>query len=293
MITKDSKILVTGVKGQLGFDCVRELTERGYKNVLGIDKDELDITDEKAVDKFITDYQPDVVMHNAAWTAVDKAEQMPDAVYKVNALGPKYIAEACKKVGAVMFYISTDYVFDGKGTRFFETNDPKNGLSVYGKTKGQGEDFIRGLLTKYFIIRISWAFGSNGHNFIRTMISLADNGKKELSIVDDQIGSPTYTYDLSKLMCDMMVTEKYGTYHATNEGVCSWAEFADFIFKTAGLTVKVNPVSTEEYRKLVPNQAARPLNSRMSKESLVKAGFRKMPTWQDATERYIHDQLKR
>jgi dTDP-4-dehydrorhamnose reductase len=293
MITKDSKILVTGVKGQLGFDCVRELTERGYKNVLGIDKDELDITDEKAVDKFITDYQADVVMHNAAWTAVDKAEQMPDAVYKVNALGPKYIAEACKKVGAVMFYISTDYVFDGKGTRFFETTDPKNGLSVYGKTKGQGEDFIRGLLTKYFIIRISWAFGLNGHNFIRTMISLADSGKKELSIVDDQIGSPTYTYDLSKLMCDMMVTDKYGTYHATNEGVCSWAEFADFIFKTAGLMVKVNPVSTEEYRKLVPNQAARPLNSRMSKESLVKAGFRKMPTWQDATERYIHDQLKR
>jgi dTDP-4-dehydrorhamnose reductase len=284
---------VTGVKGQLGFDCVRELTERGYKKVLGIDKDELDITDEKAVDKFITDYQPDVVMHNAAWTAVDKAEQMPDAVYKVNALGPKYIAEACKKVGAVMFYISTDYVFDGKGTRFFETTDPKNGLSVYGKTKGEGEDFIRGLLTKYFIIRISWAFGLNGHNFIRTMISLADSGKKELSIVDDQIGSPTYTYDLSKLMCDMMVTDKYGTYHATNEGVCSWAEFADFIFKTAGLTVKVNPVSTEEYRKLVPNQAARPLNSRMSKESLVKAGFRKMPTWQDATERYIHDQLKR
>jgi dTDP-4-dehydrorhamnose reductase len=236
MITKDSKILVTGVKGQLGFDCVRELTERGYKKVLGIDKDELDITDEKAVDKFITDYQPDVVMHNAAWTAVDKAEQMPDAVYKVNALGPKYIAEACKKVGAVMFYISTDYVFDGKGTRFFETTDPKNGLSVYGKTKGEGEDFIRGLLTKYFIIRISWAFGLNGHNFIRTMISLADSGKKELSIVDDQIGSPTYTYDLSKLMCDMMVTDKYGTYHATNEGVCSWAEFADFIFKTAGLT---------------------------------------------------------
>jgi dTDP-4-dehydrorhamnose reductase len=293
MITKDSKILVTGVKGQLGFDCVRELTERGYKKVLGIDKDELDITDEKAVDKFITDYQPDVVMHNAAWTAVDKAEQMPDAVYKVNALGPKYIAEACKKVGAVMFYISTDYVFDGKGTRFFETTDPKNGLSVYGKTKSEGEDFVTAALTRYFIIRISWVFGINGHNFIKTMISLADSGKKELSIVDDQIGSPTYTYDLSKLMCDMMVTEKYGTYHATNEGVCSWAEFADFIFKTAGLTVKVNPVSTEEYRKLVPNQAARPLNSRMSKESLVKAGFKKMPTWQDATERYIHDQLKR
>jgi dTDP-4-dehydrorhamnose reductase len=293
MISKDSRILITGVKGQLGFDCVRELKERGYKDVLGIDREELDITDSQAVKAFIDSYHPDVVMHNAAWTAVDKAERMPDAVYQVNALGPQYIAEACKKVGAIMFYISTDYVFDGKGTRFFHTTDPKDGLSVYGKTKGQGEDFVQAVLTSFFIIRISWVFGINGNNFIKTMLKLADSGKKELNIVNDQIGSPTYTYDLSKLMADMMVTEKFGIYHATNEGICSWAEFATDIFKEAKCDVVVHPVSTEEYRKLVPNQASRPLNSRMSKESLEKAGFQRLPTWQDATSRYIHGELKR
>jgi dTDP-4-dehydrorhamnose reductase len=293
MINKDSKILVTGFKGQLGYDCVRELKERGYNNVLGIDRDELDITDEAAVHKFIKEYRPDVVMHNAAWTAVDKAEQMPEAVYAVNSLGSKYIAEACKEVGATMFYISTDYVFNGTGTKPFEVNDPKEGLSVYGKTKAQGEDFVRGTLDKHFIIRISWVFGINGNNFIKTMLKLADMGKTELNIVCDQIGSPTYTYDLSKLMCDMMVTEKYGTYHATNEGFTNWAEFASFIFKTAGIDMKVNPVTTEEYKKLVPNQADRPLNSRMSKSSLVEAGFNLMPSWQDATARYIKNELKR
>ena len=293
MITKESKILVTGVKGQLGYDCGRELKEHGYKNVLGIDKEELDITNEKAVQNYILSYKPDVVMHNAAWTAVDKAEQMPDAVYAVNALGPKYIAEACKKISATMFYISTDYVFDGKGNKPFEVDDPKGGLSVYGKTKLAGENFVREILDKYFIIRISWVFGINGHNFIKTMLSLADKGLKEINVVSDQIGSPTYTYDLSKLMCDMMVTEKYGTYHATNEGFCSWAEFADYIFKTAGIDMKVNPVTTEEYKKLILNQADRPLNSRLSKQSLIDAGFSLMPTWQNATERYIHNELKR
>lgn len=293
MINKDSKILVTGFKGQLGYDCVRELKERGYTNVLGIDRDELDITDEVAVHKFIKKYRPDVVMHNAAWTAVDKAEQMPEAVYAVNSLGPKYIAEVCKEVGATMFYISTDYVFNGLGDKPFEVNDPKEGLSVYGKTKAQGEDFVRNTLDKHFIIRISWVFGVNGNNFIKTMLKLADMGKTELNIVCDQIGSPTYTYDLSKLMCNMMVTEKYGTYHATNEGFTNWAEFASFIFKTAGIKMKVNPVTTEEYKKLVPNQADRPLNSRMSKQSLVDAGFSKMPSWKDATTRYIHNELKR
>lgn len=293
MITKESKILVTGFRGQLGYDCVRELKERGYNKVLGIDRDELDITDEAAVKKYINDYRPDVVMHNAAWTAVDKAEQMPEAVYAVNALGPKYIAEACKEIGATMFYISTDYVFNGKGEEPFMVNDPKEGLSVYGKTKALGEDFVRGTLDKHFIIRISWVFGINGNNFIKTMLKLADMGKTELNIVCDQVGSPTYTYDLSKLMCDMMVTEKYGTYHATNEGFTNWAEFASFIFKTAGIDMKVNPVTTEEYKKLVSNQADRPLNSRMSKNSLLASGFNLMPSWQDATARYIHDELIR
>lgn len=288
MIAKDSRILVTGYKGQLGYDCVRELKERGYQNVLGIDKDELDITDEGKVHDFILGYKPDVVMHNAAWTAVDKAEEMPDAVYKVNALGPKYIAEACKEAGALMFYISTDYVFDGKGEKLFEVDSPKDGLSVYGKTKSQGEDFVTSVLDKYFIIRISWVFGINGHNFIKTMLKLSDT-HKELSVVDDQIGSPTYTYDLSKLMCDMMVTEKYGIYHVTNEGYCSWAEFAKYIFEVAKKDVIVHPVSTIEYKRLVPNQADRPLNSRMSKTSLDKAGFARLPSWKDAVRRYIEE----
>lgn len=292
MITKDSRILVTGVKGQLGYDCLRELQERGYHNVRGIDIEDLDITDEEAVMSYISQYKPDVVMHNAAWTAVDKAEELKEKVYQVNALGPKYIAKACKEVGALMFYISTDYVFNGLGDKPFEVDDPKEGLSVYGKTKAQGEDFVKEMLERYFIIRISWVFGINGKNFIKTMLSLADRGLKQLNVVSDQIGSPTYTYDLSKLMCDMMVSDRYGIYHATNEGYCSWAEFAAFIFKEAKIEMKINPITTMEYRKLVPNQADRPYNSRMSKESLSKAGFKRLPSWQDATSRYIHNELK-
>ena len=288
---KNTKIIVTGVKGQLGFDCVRRLNEAGYTNVIGIDIEDLDITDEEAVHSFIKKERPDVFMHNAAWTAVDKAEEMPEAVYKVNALGPKYIAEGCKEVGAKMIYISTDYVFDGKGEKFFEVDDPKCGLSVYGKTKAQGEDFVRSICEKHFIVRISWVFGVNGRNFIKTMLKLANDGKKELSIVSDQIGSPTYTYDLAKLLVEMMGTEKYGTYHATNEGVCSWAEFAEYIFEVANKDVVVHPVTTEEYMKMVANQASRPLNSRMSKASLDKAGFNRLPSWKDAVNRYIKNEL--
>jgi len=288
MIRKDSRILVTGIRGQLGFDCLRELRERGYSQILGLDREELDITDEAKVHQVIREYRPDVVMHNAAWTAVDKAESMPEAVFQVNALGPKYIAEACREVGAAMFYISTDYVFDGKGTTPFEVDDPKRGLSVYGKTKSAGEDFVRAALTRYYILRISWVFGINGHNFVRTMLNLA-NTHRELNVVDDQIGSPTYTYDLSKLMCDMMVREKYGIYHATNEGFTSWAQFAQFIFAESHKDVLVHPVSTEEYQHLVPNQAKRPLNSRLSKKSLDEAGFPRLPSWQDATRRYLHE----
>jgi dTDP-4-dehydrorhamnose reductase len=289
MISKESKILVTGVKGQLGFDCVRELKERGYINILGIDKDELDITDEVAVHKFINEYKPDVVMHNAAWTAVDKAEQFKDAVYAVNALGPKYIAEACKEVNAKMVYISTDYVFEGTGTKEYEIDDPKKGLSVYGSTKSAGEDFVKSSLDKYFIVRISWVFGKNGNNFVKTMLKLADSGKTELNVVCDQIGSVTYTYDLSKLLCDMIETDKYGVYHATNEGFISWADFAKEIFALSNKNVKVNYVTTEEYKKLVPQQADRPLNSRMSKKSLTDAGFNHLPDWKDALRRYLKE----
>ena len=290
---KNTKIIVTGVKGQLGFDCLRVLKEQGFTNVIGVDKDELDITDEKAVNDFIVKEKPEVVMHNAAWTAVDKAEENKDLVYQVNALGPKYIAEACKKVNAKMVYISTDYVFDGKGDKYFEIDDLKNGLSTYGVTKSKGEDFVKENLTKYFIVRISWVFGINGHNFIKTMLNLAKKGIKELNVVDDQIGSPTYTYDLAKLLVEMIQTDKYGVYHATNEGVCSWAEFAKYIFEVTKQDVTIHPVSTEEYMKLVPNQAKRPLNSRMSKESLTKAGFSKLPTWQDAVNRFIKNELEK
>lgn len=231
MIKLNAKILVTGAYGQLGYDVCKELKNRGYTNVVGIDVNELDITDEKAVHEFINNYKPDLIMHNAAWTAVDKAEENEEKVYAVNSLGTKYLAETAKEVGAKMMYISTDYVFDGKGNNFFEVDSQKNGLSVYGKTKSKGEDFVRSILKEYWIIRISWVFGINGNNFIKTMLKLAKAGKKELNVVDDQIGSPTYTYDLAKLMCDMIETDKYGVYHATNEGICSWYEFAKYIFE--------------------------------------------------------------
>ena len=288
-MSKVMRILVTGVKGQLGYDCVRELTERGYTNVKGIDIDDLDLTKENDVKKYLNEYKPDIVMHNAAWTAVDKAELMPDKVYEVNALAPKYIAEACKEVNAKMIYISTDYVFDGLGDKPFNVDDPKDGLSVYGKTKAQGEVFVTSTIDNYFIVRISWVFGKNGNNFVKTMLKLASMGKTELNVVCDQIGSVTYTYDLSKLLCDMIETENYGIYHATNEGFISWAEFAREIFKQKGLNVKVNDVTTEEYLKMVPQQAKRPLNSRMSKESLDKAGFKRLPDWKDALSRYLKE----
>lgn len=288
-MNKNMRILVTGVKGQLGYDCVRELKERGYQNVLGIDREALDITKEEDAHKFICEYKPDVIMHNAAWTAVDKAEQEKEAVYAVNSLGTKYIADAAKLVNAKMVYISTDYVFEGTGNEAYEVDSPKKGLSVYGVTKSKGEDFVRETLTKYFIVRISWVFGINGNNFVKTMLKLAAMGKKELNVVSDQIGSVTYTYDLSKLLCDMIETDKYGVYHATNEGFISWYDFAKKIFELANVDMKVNPVTTEEYKKLVPQQASRPLNSRLSKKSLVDAGFKLLPNWEDALARYIKE----
>ena len=284
------RIVVTGVKGQLGYDCVRELKERGYKDVIGIDKDELDITDEKAVREYFQKVRPDVIMHNAAWTAVDKAEECIDIVKKVNVDGVSYIARAAEEIGAKLVYISTDYVFPGSGERFYEVDDPTGPISVYGRSKLDGEIAAR-QCKKTFIVRISWVFGINGNNFVKTMLALGDT-HKELTVVSDQIGSPTYTYDLSKLLCDMIETEKYGTYHATNEGVCSWAEFAQEIFNVAGKDVIVHPITTEEYFKNKPIQAKRPLNSRLSKKSLDEAGFDRLPTWQDALKRYIKELTK-
>ena len=283
------RILVTGVKGQLGYNCVKELNKRGYTDVKGIDIEDLDIADENKVLEYIKTYKPDVVMHNAAYTAVDKAELNYDACYKVNALGPKYIAEACKEIDAKMVYISTDYVFDGTKDGYYEIDDNANPISVYGKTKLEGENFVKSILNKYFIVRISWVFGINGNNFIKTMLKLAKVGKTELNVVNDQIGSPTYTADLAVLLCDMIETNKYGTYHATNEGTCSWYEFAKKIFELSNINMKVNPVSTKEYSEMVTQQAKRPTNSKMSKKSLDDAGFNRLPSWQYALERYLKE----
>lgn len=280
------RILVTGVGGQLGYDVCRELTNRGYTDVKGVDRNELDITDEKAVDQYITNYRPDAIVHCAAWTAVDKAEDCQDDCYHVNVLGTRFLTQAAKKVGAKLVYISTDYVFKGKGDMFQEVDDEKQPLSVYGLTKYQGELEVA-KWRKHFIIRISWVFGINGNNFVKTILKLAET-KSELNVVNDQIGSPTYTVDLSKLICDMIVTEKYGTYHATNEGVCSWCEFTKKIFELAGKKVKVNGIPTSAY----PTKAHRPLNSRLSKRSLDEAGFNRLPSWQDALKRYLEDYLK-
>ena len=282
------KIMVTGVRGQLGYDCVRELKERGYKNILALDQSELDITDEIAVHKIINEYKPDIVMHNAAWTAVDKAETCPDLVRNVNALGTKYIADSCKEVGAKLVYISTDYVFEGVGETAYEVDDKAAPDNTYGLTKYQGEEVVRNILDKYFIIRISWAFGINGSNFINTMMKLGET-HRELNVVADQIGSPTFTYDLAPLICDMIATDKYGIYHATNEGYCSWADLAEYIFSVTGQKVLVHHIKSEEY----PTKASRPKNSRLSKASLDNAGFKRLPDWKNAVKRYIDEKLGR
>lgn len=277
------KILVTGVGGQLGYDVCGVLAARNMEH-RGVDIADFDITDAKATQEYITSYHPDAVIHCSAWTAVDKAEDELEKVRAVNAGGPRNIAAACKGIGAKMLYISTDYVFPGTGERFYEPEDPTGPLGAYGETKLEGEQAVRELLEKYFIVRISWVFGKNGNNFVKTMLRLAET-KTELNVVCDQIGSPTYTADLAPLLCDMIVTDKYGMYHATNEGVCSWAEFAEEIFRLAGKNVQVNPVPTSEY----PTRAARPLNSRMSKDKLEEMGFSRLPDWRDALARYIQE----
>lgn len=280
------KVLVTGVKGQLGFDVVNELERRGHKAV-GVDKDEMDITDVRAVARVMNEVCPDAVVHCAAWTAVDAAEDNEDTVRAVNGVGTRNIAEECKKLGCKMLYVSTDYVFDGKGTQPWEADckDYKP-LNVYGKTKLEGELAVSGILEKYFIVRIAWVFGLNGKNFIKTMLNLGKT-HKTLRVVNDQIGTPTYTFDLARLLVDMVETEKYGYYHATNEGgYISWYEFAEEIFKQAGGETEVIPVTTEEYGL---SKAARPFNSRLDKSKLAQNGFKPLPTWQDALKRYLKE----
>lgn len=284
------KILVTGAKGQLGHDVMDELAERGIEGI-GVDVEEMDITDAAACRRVITETGPDAVIHCAAYTAVDAAETNMELCRKINAGGTRNIAEVCRDLDIKMMYISTDYVFNGQGTRPWQPDDNRQPLNAYGQAKYEGELAIEELLSKYFIVRIAWVFGVNGKNFIKTMLRLGEaNGA--VSVVDDQIGSPTYTLDLARLLADMIETDRYGRYHATNEGLCSWYEFAVEIFKQAGMAgVKVTPVSTEEYTAMYPNQAKRPMNSRISKEKLSENGFERLPAWQDALGRYLKEIL--
>ncbi len=275
------RILVTGVKGQLGHDVVNELAKRGHTPI-GVDIEEMDITDAAAVEKEIKKEPLDAVIHCAAYTAVDAAEDNQDICMRVNAEGTRNIARVCRELDIKMVYISTDYVFDGEGERPWEPDDPRNPLNVYGESKYQGELAVEEYLDKYFIVRIAWVFGVNGKNFIKTMLRLSEK-QKEINVVNDQTGSPTYTYDLAVLLADMVETEKYGRYHATNEGLCTWYEFAKEIFRQAGVDVKLNPVSSEEF----PAKAKRPHNSRMDKSKLTKNGFSLLPSWQDALKRYL------
>ena len=279
------RVLVTGVKGQLGYDVVNELTKRGIESV-GVDLEEMDITDKEACDRVITEAKVDAVIHCAAYTAVDAAEDNVEVCRKVNAGGTRNIAEVCKKLDIKMMYISTDYVFGGQGTRPWEPDDERDPLNVYGQTKYEGELAIEENVKKFFTVRIAWVFGVNGKNFIKTMLRLGKE-RGAVSVVDDQIGSPTYTYDLARLLVDMIQTEKYGRYHATNEGLCSWYEFACEIFRAAGMDeVKVTPVPTSGYPA---SKAKRPMNSRMSKEKLSDNGFERLPVWQDAVARYLKE----
>ncbi len=282
------KIFVTGVKGQLGFDVVNELNKRGHKPI-GVDIDELDITKEQDVHTMLEETNPDGVIHCAAWTAVDDAEDNYDKVMDVNAKGTEYIAKACNKLDIPMIYISTDYVFNGEGTTPWKPEDKREPLNVYGESKYRGELAVEDLLDKYYIVRIAWVFGQNGHNFVKTMLNLGKTHDK-LTVVDDQIGTPTYTYDLARLLVDMVETDRYGTYHATNEGgYISWYDFTVEIMKQASKiddvykNVKVLPVGSDAY----PAKAKRPSNSRMDKSKLVENGFELLPNWKDALGKYI------
>lgn len=300
------KIFVTGVAGQLGHDVMNELAKRGHEGVgsdiaaeyAGIQNGsavcsmpyvQLDITDKAAVEKVITEVSPDAVIHCAAWTAVDMAEddELVEKVRAINAGGTQNIADVCKKLDVKMTYISTDYVFDGQGEAPWQPDCKDYApLNVYGRTKLEGELAVANTLEKYFIVRIAWVFGVNGKNFIKTMLNV---GRKydTVRVVNDQIGTPTYTFDLARLLVDMIETEKYGYYHATNEGgYISWYDFCCEIYRQAGMSTKVVPVTTEEYGL---SKAARPFNSRLDKGKLVESGFVMLPSWQDALARYLKE----
>ena len=276
-------ILVTGITGQLGYDVAKELERRG-ENFLGTTRKEMDLSDPESAKSFIIEKKPSAVIHCAAYTAVDKAEQEAELALTVNGLATRKIAEGCREVGAKMLYVSTDYVFGGNGDTPYEINDEKAPQNIYGKSKLLGEDSVIALLRNYFIVRISWVFGSNGKNFVKTMLNF-DKRRKKINVVNDQIGSPTYTADVAPLLVDMIQSDKYGIYHATNEGFCSWAEFAEEIFKQVGREITVEKIPSSDY----PTPAKRPFNSRLSKKTLDAAGFNRLPNWQDAVTRFLKE----
>lgn len=276
-------IIVTGASGQLGFDVVNELRK---KNILckGIGRAELDITNKDAVINFFDNEKPYAIIHCAAYNAVDKAENDADNCFAVNVSGTENIASAAKRINAKMMSFSSDYVFSGEKSGEYEVGDEKNPLSVYGKSKSDAEEKIKDILDDFFILRISWLFGKNGNNFVKKMLKLSETNS-EISVVSDNIGSPTYTKDLATLICDMIYTEKYGIYHVTNEGFCSWAEFAAKIFELSGKETSVKGVLSMDY----PQSAKRPLNSRLSKASIDKAGLTRLPDWKSGLERYLSE----
>ena len=278
------KCLVTGYNGQLGYDVVKELERRNIE-CLGIDKNELDLTKKDDVYNYVKNYNPDVVIHCAAYTQVDKAEENKELCYDVNVNATKYLVEVCNEIGAKICYISTDYVFNGDIEGYHMVDEKVDPINYYGLTKYQGEEEVR-KNKKHFIVRISWVFGINGNNFIKTMLKLSET-KDELSVVCDQIGSPTYTYDLAKLLVDMVSTDKYGTYHATNEDVCSCYEFAKYIFEINNFDIKVNEELTKDYKTI----AKRPYNSKLDKSSLDN-DFYRLPSWKDACKRYCRELKK-
>lgn len=276
-------ILVTGSNGQLGHDVIK-LLENSEHRVYGYDRKQMDITDEKAVFREVTKIKPDVIVHCAAYTNVDGAEKDQDGAYAVNTFGTKYLAMAAKEVDAKMVYVSTDYVFDGEAKEPYEVDSPTNPIGVYGKTKLGGEEAVKEILDKYYIVRTAWVFGKNGKNFVKTMLRLGKE-RGEIGVVADQYGSPTYTIDLAKFIIELIQTDKYGVYHATNNGTCSWYEFAVEIFKQAGLNVKVNPLTTEQY----PTPAKRPKFSVLSKKKIAEEGFTPLQHWQDALNTYLKE----
>lgn len=279
------RVVVTGVSGQLGYDVVKELKKQGLTAV-GLTRENLDITDENQVMNTMREINPEAVIHCAAYSAVDLAEEETEKALRVNALATSYLAKACAKNHAKMLYVSTDYVFPGEGEKNYEPWDCAAPINWYGQTKYEGEQAVLRELKSYFIVRVSWVFGKNGKNFVRTMLRLSEE-RSTVSVVADQIGSPTYTVDLARCLAAMIKTEKYGTYHVTNEGFCSWYEFAKEIFRMSGKNITVQPLTSEQF----PTKAKRPKNSRLSKEKLIEQGFERLPAWQDALSRYL-DELR-